>query len=80
VHAGYAPASSGRCSTPRRSPSSFRASLRLDATSEQQAVAAMVIWRVATLLATLAAGTIVLVLRRHSATAARRGAETRTTA
>lgn len=40
----------------------------------------MVIWRVATLLATPAAGTIVLVLWRHSAAAARRGAEARTTA
>jgi putative heme transporter len=54
--------------------------LNLDATGEQQAVAAMVIWRVATLLATLAAGTIVLVVWRHSAAAARRGAEAGTTA
>jgi uncharacterized membrane protein YbhN (UPF0104 family) len=54
--------------------------LNLDATGEQQAVAAMVIWRVATLLATLAAGTIALVLWRHSAAAARRGAEARATA
>jgi uncharacterized membrane protein YbhN (UPF0104 family) len=53
--------------------------LGLDEANEQKAIAAMVIWRVATFFATLAVGTIVLLLWRRSA-AARTGAAAATPA
>jgi uncharacterized membrane protein YbhN (UPF0104 family) len=40
--------------------------LNLNEVDEQKAIAAMVIWRVATFMATMAAGTIVLLVWRRS--------------